>query len=43
MIRYIRQRLAVRRLNKLVQAAKSAPATVEYRKRRQAALEATRA
>jgi hypothetical protein len=36
MMRYFRQWLAIRRLNKLVAAAKSAPATVEYRRRRAA-------
>lgn len=36
-IRYARQWLAVRRLNRLIAASKRAPATVEYRRRREAA------
>lgn len=42
MIRYARQWLAMRRLNRLVQASRGSFATQDYAKRRSAALKATR-
>jgi hypothetical protein len=43
MLRYIRQLLAIRRLNKLVEARRRSFEIQDYAKRRQAALKATRA
>ncbi len=42
MIRLLRQYLAIRRLNKLVRARAQSFEIIDYRRRRQAALKATR-
>jgi hypothetical protein len=42
MIRCLKQHIAKRKLQRMIDEARKAPATVEYRRRREAALKATR-
>jgi hypothetical protein len=42
MLRLIKQHIAKRKLQRMIDEARKAPATVEFRRRREAALKATR-